>query len=102
MSGKTAKITEPEPIIDDEKPEWTEEDFARAVSFDPPIKFSDLTPEILEQVRIKSRGLQKKPTKIAVSIRLSRDVLDHFKATGPGWQSRIDEALRKAAKVKAS
>ena len=38
------------------------------------------------------------PTKVAVSIRLSPDVLSHFKAKGPGWQSRIDAALRKMVK----
>jgi uncharacterized protein (DUF4415 family) len=30
-----------------------------------------------------------------VSIRLDRDVLEHFQAGGPGWQDRINEALRK-------
>ena len=37
-----------------------------------------------------------------VSLRLSQDVLKHFRAKGPGWQTRIDETLRKAAKLKAS
>jgi uncharacterized protein (DUF4415 family) len=37
-------------------------------------------------------------TKVAVSIRLSPEVISHFKANGPGWQSRIDDALRKIAK----
>ena len=36
------------------------------------------------------------PDEVAVSIRLSRDVLDHYKAKGPNWQTRIAEALRKA------
>jgi len=40
------------------------------------------------------RGLQKKPTKKLVSIRLSPEVLRHFKSTGEGWQTRLDEALR--------
>jgi len=31
-----------------------------------------------------------------VSIRLDRDVLDHFQNDGPGWQDRINDALRKA------
>lgn len=35
----------------------------------------------------------KKPT----TIRLDPDVLAHFRATGPGWQTRVNEALRKAA-----
>ena len=32
-----------------------------------------------------------------VSLRLDRDVLAHFQEDGPGWQERINEALRKAA-----
>ena len=35
--------------------------------------------------------------KRATNIRLDSDVLDHYRATGPGWQSRINQALRKAA-----
>lgn len=38
--------------------------------------------------------------KMPVSIRLSPDVLDYYRSTGPGWQSRIDETLRKAAGLK--
>jgi uncharacterized protein (DUF4415 family) len=29
-----------------------------------------------------------------VSLRIDRDVLDHFQAGGPGWQDRINDALR--------
>ena len=43
------------------------------------------------------RGPQRKPTKKATSIRLDADVVDHFRAQGRGWQSRINKALRKAA-----
>jgi uncharacterized protein (DUF4415 family) len=38
-------------------------------------------------------------TKHHVSLRLDQDVIDSFKATGPGWQARVNEALRKAARV---
>jgi uncharacterized protein (DUF4415 family) len=31
-----------------------------------------------------------------VTLRLDQDVLEHFQASGPGWQDRINEALRKA------
>lgn len=31
-----------------------------------------------------------------VSLRIDRDVLDHFQEDGPGWQDRINEALRNA------
>lgn len=33
--------------------------------------------------------------KVQQSLRLSREVLDHFRASGPGWQARIDEVLRR-------
>lgn len=32
-----------------------------------------------------------------VTLRVDRDVLEHFQADGPGWQDRVNEALRKAA-----
>jgi uncharacterized protein (DUF4415 family) len=35
--------------------------------------------------------------KETVSLRIDRDVLDFFQADGPGWQERINAALRKAA-----
>ncbi len=35
--------------------------------------------------------------KETVSLRLDRDVLDFFQDEGPGWQERINAALRKAA-----
>jgi uncharacterized protein (DUF4415 family) len=47
------------------------------------------------------RGPQKAPTKTLVSLRLSQDVLAYFKATGPGWQTRIDETLKSAIESKA-
>jgi uncharacterized protein (DUF4415 family) len=31
-----------------------------------------------------------------VTLRIDQDVLEHFQAGGPGWQDRINEALRKA------
>ncbi len=40
------------------------------------------------------RGPQKAPTKVATTIRLSPEVSAAFRATGPGWQTRIDEALK--------
>ncbi len=39
------------------------------------------------------RGLQKLPTKIPVSIRLSPEVLKYFKAQGNGWQTNINSIL---------
>ena len=46
---------------------------------------------------------QKQPSmpsaKEQVSLRIDRDVLDHFQADGAGWQDRINAALRKAARL---
>jgi uncharacterized protein (DUF4415 family) len=48
----------------------------------------------------RGRGPQKAPTKEMISIRLSREVLDYFRATGEGWQGRIDEMLKQAIRRK--
>ncbi len=42
------------------------------------------------------RGKQKKPTKKPTYIRLDAEVLDYFKSTGAGWQSRINNFLKAA------
>ena len=76
--------------LDEENPEWTAEDFARARP-----AHEILLPEVLAVFK-KTRGLQKAPKKVPVSIRLSPDVVQHFRETGPGWQSLIDETLKKA------
>lgn len=36
-------------------------------------------------------------TKEKISMRLDPDVVEYFRSTGPGWQSRMNEVLRKAA-----
>ncbi|WP_260927399.1 BrnA antitoxin family protein [Novosphingobium sp. 9] len=72
-------------MIDDENPEWTEADFARA-------KLVSKHP-VLSKV---FRGAQKAPTKQAVSIRLDADVVEALRASGPGWQGRVNDMLRAA------
>ena len=75
---------------DNENPEWTKEDFARARPA------AEVAPEIVTLYR-RFRGPQKRPTKRLVSLRLDPDVIEHFRAHGKGWQVRINAALRKAA-----
>ena len=53
-----------------------------------------LPAELLKVMGIRPRGPQKAPTKQATTIRLSPDVMAAFKATGTGWQTRIDAALK--------
>jgi len=52
-------------------------------------------------VRRGKRGPQKAPTKKLVSLRLSPEVVEHFKATGRGWQTRIDGALLESIRRRA-
>lgn len=40
------------------------------------------------------RGLKPQPPKTAISLRLEQDVLEWFKAQGPGYQTRINAVLR--------
>ncbi len=59
--------------------------------------------EIREGARVvrkaRPRGRPKSAApKQAVSLRLDADVVAHYRATGAGWQSRINAALRKAAR----
>ena len=76
-----------------DNPEWTRKDFAKARPF------SEALPDLAASIR-KGRGPNKAPTKKLVSLRLSRQVLEAYKAKGPGWQSRIDEDLRRINKIK--
>jgi uncharacterized protein (DUF4415 family) len=74
-------------LIDDETPELTEEWFKRAVPF------SGL-PESM-QTKLKSIGRPKAAvTKERITIRLSPEVVAQFRASGDGWQTRVDAALK--------
>ncbi len=77
-------------MVDKENPEWTEADFERA------IPHSALPKAMQKVVSARKRGPQKTPTKQLVSLRLSPEVLSHFKAKGAGWQTRIDNTLKLA------
>ncbi len=67
----------------DDAPELDDEWFARA--------------ELRIGYKFIRRGRPRGSAKSLVSLRLDRAVVDHFRASGPGWQTRMNEALRKAA-----
>ncbi len=68
-------------IDPDDLREWTDEMFERA--------------DLYGGDRLIRRGRPKSDApKVPINIRLSPDVLERFKASGPGWQTRIDAALR--------
>lgn len=76
---------------DAENPEWTEQDFREAR---PALEL--LSGDVVDAVRRYrgQRGPQKAPTKELISIRVDRDVVAAYRATGAGWQVRANEALR--------
>ena len=53
-----------------------------------------LSPSLVAKLGIKQGPSKKVLAKESVTIQLSRDVLQHFRASGPGWQTRLDAALR--------
>jgi uncharacterized protein (DUF4415 family) len=75
--------------IDNENFEWSAEGLKKSKTF------ADL-PESLKTklASRKLRGAQVLPTKVSTTIRLSTEVIEAFKASGSGWQTRIDLALK--------
>ena len=79
-------------LTDADNPEWTEADFARAR---PASEI--LSSDVLSAFR-RARGRPKSETpKVSIKLRLDPDVIHAFRDQGPGWQSRMNEALRSAA-----
>lgn len=86
VDDATGELIGPDPEI--ERP-WTEAEMAQAKPF------AELFPELAAQIR-RSRG---RPTvtdpKQQVTLRLDAEVLSRLRASGKGWQSRVNDALRK-------
>ena len=72
---------------DGEVRELTAKDMAR---FKPA---GEVLPSSLRK-QLGVRGPQKSPTKERITIRLSREVVEQFRESGEGWQTRVDSALR--------
>jgi len=70
--------------------ELTAEDFK---SFKP---LAEVNPALLAKIKkgVGERGAQKAPTKVAISIRVSPEVAEYFRAEGKGWQGRMDRVLK--------
>jgi uncharacterized protein (DUF4415 family) len=69
----------------DDAPELTEEWFARGALY--------IDGKLIRRGRPLGSG-----TRELVSLRLDKEALAIFKATGPGWQGRINETLKRSAK----
>ena len=79
---------------DDDNPEWTKDDFARARPA------TEELPEFIgkkatEELMRRRRGRPPKENKkVNQTLRLDTDVLEAFRQEGSGWQARINEILR--------
>jgi uncharacterized protein (DUF4415 family) len=83
MANVNRKDTESSWVDPDDAPELQDEWFDRAE-----LRIGD---------KVVRRGRPAGSDKRLVSLRLDQAVLDHFRATGPGWQTRMNEVLRKSA-----
>jgi uncharacterized protein (DUF4415 family) len=73
---------------DPDNPEWTEADVAAA---QPAMA---RLPEVVAAFR-RTRGKQRAATKELISLRLDQDVVARLRQSGRGWQSRLNETLRR-------
>ncbi len=81
-------------IDPDDAPELDEHFFANAEIRDGDRLIRPATGTLTKRGRPKSADPKRQ-----VTLRLDSVVIEGFRATGPGWQSRINDALRKALKV---
>lgn len=84
-------MSDKEIVYDDDAPRTDDAFWGRAVTTSGGGPKAIL--EALEKRRQGERGPQKTATKVPVTIRLDRRVVDHFKASGKGWQTRLNQAL---------
>ncbi len=74
---------------EDDNPEWVEADFKRARPG------HDIFRKLgMEAPRPRGRPKSKNP-KVQITLQLDQDIVEKFRQTGSGWQSRMNDALRK-------
>ena len=89
------KHRKPDPeLLDEENPEWTVEDFRRAKTA------AEVLPELFGKrnsdamLRPKRGRPASASPKSHINIRLDADVVEAFRASGEGWQTRINTVLK--------
>jgi uncharacterized protein (DUF4415 family) len=75
--------------IDDDVPEWTDDDFAKAKPF------KEVFPEQYAAWKRVGRPRVVQP-KVHIGFRLAADVVERIKASGKGYNTRVEKALREA------
>ncbi len=77
------------PKTDIDSPQWTEAHTKRSMRLDQ-------LPESLQGKLRRGRGPGKTPAKERISLRLAPDIANAVRATGDGWQTRVEALLRAA------
>jgi len=79
----------------EENPEWTDDDFSAARPAGVVLRelLSDADAETLLVAKRPGRPKLESPKKYT-GLRLDQDIIETFKSTGSGWQTRINSALR--------
>jgi uncharacterized protein (DUF4415 family) len=84
--------TRRKPKADSDNPEWTAADFRRARPAGEVLP--KLVGEQTAERLLKPQGRPKSPdAKVAISLRIPPQTLARWKASGPGWQTRMAETL---------
>jgi uncharacterized protein (DUF4415 family) len=78
-------------IDPDDAPEWTRDVFERAALYDGDKLIRPAQGTLSKRGRPRLENPKRQ-----VTLRLDGDVIDRLRATGPGWQSRINEILKRA------
>jgi len=79
------------PVADEDNPATGAADWENAVT-------SRSLPELRRKLAARRRGAGRAPSKVPTTIRFDPEVLAALKATGKGWQTRVNEAMREWAK----
>ncbi|WP_267381558.1 BrnA antitoxin family protein [Sphingomonas sp. GC_Shp_6] len=96
-ASKPAIVTEW--VDPDDAPEWTDEMFDAAEIAVGGKVVRPATGHLGPNGIVRGRPPQRDKAKQQVTLRLDADVLAWFRESGPGWQGRLNEALRKIARL---
>jgi len=88
-------LTDADIACDVDSPATTEADWGQAFA-------SHSAAELHAEATRRIRGVNKLPRKEQVAVRYDAEVLAHFRATGKGWQTRMNDALKEWLKEHAA
>lgn len=69
---------------------WTDPD-------DAPDLTSPQWADVMDKATVRRSRPKSPAPKVSTTLRLDPDLVEHFRSTGSGWQTRINDTLRKAA-----